>query len=167
MAVLCVLLVISCFYDYRESRIPNLLLLGLLLAGAAENLLENGGMGSGIFLLKAAAVTALLYPFFKIGTVGAGDVKLMGICAGYFPGDRILHFLFFSMLVAAIFSLIKLWRYKNMCERLCYLGEYLTDVMQTGNWHLYLKDQRQRKVAGLCLSGPILIGALLHWGGVY
>ncbi|MCM1044766.1 MAG: A24 family peptidase [Candidatus Gastranaerophilales bacterium] len=166
MAVLCFLLLLACCFDYIRQKIPNLLLLGILAAGLVDAF-RGGGMGIPIFIARSLAVIAAFYPFFRIGTIGAGDIKLLGICAGYFSGGRILSFLFVSMLVSAIFSLIKLCREKNIRQRLLYLGEYVTDVVRTGNLRLYFEDKRELKAAGICLSGPVLISALMSWGGVY
>ncbi|MCM1184929.1 MAG: A24 family peptidase [Lachnoclostridium sp.] len=167
MTALCLFLAVAAFFDYSKGKIPNPLLIIMLLAGAGQSFGMGGAAGGGVFLAEVVMITALLYPLFMIGTVGAGDVKLLGICAGYFPRDKILYFLFFSMLWAAIFSLIKLWRMKNVKERLLYLGEYLMEVAQTGKWRLYMENERERRTAGICMSGPVLISALLYMGGVY
>ena len=37
---------------------------------------------------------AFLYPFFRIGALGAGDVKLFGVTAGYLPFEKIFYFSF-------------------------------------------------------------------------
>lgn len=166
MAVLCFMLLLACCFDYSRHKVPNLLLAGMAAAGLAEAFHE-GGAGVPFYLLKAVIVTGFLYPLFRIGTVGAGDVKLLGVCAGYFPGDRILIFLFFSMLVSAIFSLMKLWKDRNARERFIYLWEYVAEVTRTGRFRLYFEDRGAFRAAGICLSGPVLISALLHWGGVY
>lgn len=167
LAALCFLLLLACCFDYSKRRIPNLLLAGTLVIGLAEAFGGGGGREVLFFLIRMAVVILTLYPFFRIGTVGAGDVKLLGVCAGYFPSDKILLFLFFSMLLSAAFSLMKLWREKNVKERFAYLGEYLTDVIRTGNLRLYFKNKKELNAAGICLSGPILISAMMHWGGIY
>lgn len=167
MAVLCFLLLLACYFDYSRRKIPNLLLLGILVMGLEEAFRGGGGGAVLLFLVRMAVVILALYPLFRIGAVGAGDVKLLGVCAGYFPGDRILFFLFFSMLLSAAFSLMKLWREKNAMERFVYLGEYLTDVLRTGNLRLYFENRKELRAAGICLSGPILISVLMYWGGIY
>lgn len=168
MTALCLFLMSAVYYDYSRGKIPNPLLVVMLLVGAGQSFWSGGAAGGGAFLAATMIVTALLYPLFMIGTVGAGDVKLLGICAGYFPWNKILYFLFFSMLVAAIFSLIKLWKMKNAKERFLYLGEYLMEVAQTKKWRLYMENERELKAAaGLCMSGPIFVSALLYMGGVY
>lgn len=166
LAVLCFLLLLACCFDYIRQKIPNLLLLGILAAGLADAF-RGGGIEVPLFIVRGLAVIAVFYPFFRIGTIGAGDVKLLGICAGYFSGGRILSFLFVSMLVSAIFSLIKLCREKNIKQRLLYFGEYVADVIRTGNLRLYFEGKGEFKAAGICLSGPVLISALMSWGGVY
>lgn len=85
-------------------------------------------------------VMFLLYPFFRLGGLGAGDVKLLGICAGYFHRDKILSFLFCSLLIAAIFALIKM------------MTEHCT---------------RERLKMRIPLAGPVLCSVLLSAGGVY
>lgn len=166
MALLCFLLLLACCFDYIRQKIPNPLIMGILAAGLAEAFSGGGGMGILYFIVKGLVVTAAFYPFFRIGTIGGGDVKLLGACAGYFSGDRILIFLFISMLISALFSLIKLCREKNGKQRLWYLGEYVAEVARTGNLRLYFEDRRDFKTAGICLSGPVLISTLLCWGGV-
>lgn len=173
MAALCLLLAAAGYYDYSKGKIPNFLLIGMLLVGAARSLWHQGAQGGAFlaaaaFLIPMIGITALLYPLFKIGAVGAGDVKLLGICAGYFPWDKIFSFLLVSMLAAATFSLMKLWQKQNAKDRFRYLAEYLLEVAKTGEWSLYVQNEQEwRKAAGLCMSGPVLISALLYVGGVY
>lgn len=163
----CVLLVIACGYDYLQHRIPNSLLLLLFFTCIGRHL-----FGACIFLfffclVKMAGVMLLAYPLFKIGCIGAGDVKLLGICGGCLPVCKIPSFLFFSLLSAAVFSLIKIHKEHNAKERLVYLWRYLTVTAQTGKWSLYLENEKERKAAGICLSGPIFLSVLFYLGGAY
>lgn len=166
MTILCALLAVACVSDYGRGKIPNLLVLLTALAGAGRDYLDTGPGGAVRFLICACCVMLLFYPFFRIGMMGAGDVKLLGAAAGYFPVKDIFYFLFFSMLIAAIISVIKLVREGSAWERLRYFCEYCADVARTGNWKLYFSE-RGKVFGGVCLSGPVLVSALLHWGGVY
>lgn len=124
--------------------------------------------GTGVtYVLSILLMIFLLYPFFKLGALGAGDVKLLGICAGFLQYDKILQFLFFSLLAAAIFSLIKLIRERSAGERLSYLGSYLLDVARSGQWSLYIANEREARRTGVALAGPILVSVFLYMGGVY
>lgn len=138
VGVLCVFLAIACGHDYRERRIPNYVILGIAVTGAGWRLYQERAPGAFWYLAQAVLVMAALYPFFKTGGLGAGDVKLLGVTAGYLPAEKILGFLFCSLLAAAVISLVKILR---------------------------RADTRVRR--GVCLSGPVLVSILLFLGGVY
>ena len=71
--------------DVRTGKIPNILVLFLALFQTVYIVISKfvfntpALSGSLIFerLFAAAAVFSLLYPFFKLGGLGAGDVKLL------------------------------------------------------------------------------------------
>lgn len=116
------------------------MLLVILIAGLLRSLGNQGGSGLLFFLAAMTMLVVMLYPFFKIGALGAGDVKLFGVCSGYLSHNRILYFLFFSLLIAAIFSLINLMAKRNF------------------------KDYRKTRIP---LAGPVFCSVLLYIGGVY
>lgn len=167
MAALCVFLAVACGCDYRCRKIPNGLIAVTAVLGMARRLWNGGAGGLFAYLAAAAVVTALMYPFFRIGGLGAGDVKLFGVTAGYLPFEKVLTFLFFSLLVTAIISLFKMWKEDNFGERMRYLSEYLADVAGNGGWRLYMKNGVDEPAAGVCMAGPMLVSVLLCWGGVY
>lgn len=167
MAALCVFLLAACGYDYKDNRIPNYLVIGMAIVGLGYRFWGGGYAGLLAYLGQAAVVTVSLYPFFKIGSLGAGDIKLLGAAAGYLPCGKILAFLFWSLLIAAVFSLIKMWRNHNFRERIGYLSGYLAEIARSGSWRLYLENERDRQSSGIRLSGPVLVSALLYWGGIY
>ena len=169
---LCGLLSVACVYDYIGRRIPNYLLVIMLVTGLGGGVLKATSEMEQIiwvvhFLMVMIIVVAVFFPFYKIGTIGAGDVKLFAVCAGYFSTNQIMYFLFYSMLVSALFIFIRFAMKKDMKERFGYLVQYTTDVMKSGRLRLYIKDKEERKKCSICLAGPVLLGVLLHLGGVY
>lgn len=167
MEALCLFLVAACGFDYRWNKIPNLLILMIAVVGALQHWATGGTEGALWYLGTAVLVAAVLYPLFIIGSLGAGDVKLLGVTAGYLPFKKILLFLFVSLLIAAMISLVKMWKKNNFTERLRYLFAYLADVWHSGNFKLYLENEADRQAVGICLSGPVLLAVLLYWGGFY
>ena len=167
LGVLCIFLLIACYFDYCRRRIPNGLLGTMLASGILICIWREGTKGILHFGCKMAVVILFLYLLFKIGTLGAGDVKLFGVCAGYFPGNKILYFLFFSLLIAAVVSILKILAEHNAKERICYLSEYLLEVARSGNWQLYISDQKEMHKNSICLAGPVLGSVLLYIGGVF
>lgn len=139
----------------------------MLLYNAGCGFRLQGGAGGVQFLTAAILTGAVLYPVFRIGAFGAGDVKLFGICAGALPDEKILWFLFYSLLMASAFSIGKMIIRGNMRERFSYFAEYVRDVVQTGNLKLYIKNAADCGEYGVCLAGPVLGGMLLYCGGVY
>ncbi len=119
------------------------------------------------YLASALLTTMLFYFFFWIGTVGAGDVKMLGVCAGFFPWNKVLYFLFFALAIAVMFALCKMYLERNMKERLYYLGEYLWDVLRCGRWKLYFTAERRETKTGICMAGPVFCSALMYMGGIY
>lgn len=165
MAVFVLLLGIACYCDYQRRKIPNKLLFVMFLLGLGQQSVAGGG---GIcFVVRCAVVLCLLYPLFRIGALGAGDVKLYGVCGGFLPGEKFLFFFFVSMLIAAVISLLKMIKEGNVTERVRYLGDYLFSVICSGKVRLYIENEKDKKKAGICLAGPILISVLLGMGGIY
>ena len=90
--------VVAAVCDVRSGRIPNLLTFG----GAAVALiyaLATGGISSlGFAAAGWLAGAALFFPFFALGGMGAGDVKLMAALAAWFgPGDAVWLAMFAAM----------------------------------------------------------------------
>ena len=67
----------ACVTDLRWRRIPNLMVLSGLCAGFALNAWAGGLLGLGRSFLGAALGLVLFLPFFALGGMGAGDVKLL------------------------------------------------------------------------------------------
>lgn len=130
-------------------------------------LATHGYVGLLEYLASALLTIVMFYFFFWIGAMGAGDVKILGVCAGFFPWNKVLYFVFFALFIAALFALCKMCLERNMKERLCYLGEYLWDVFRCGRWKIYFAGERECAGTGICMAGPVFCSALLYMGGVY
>lgn len=124
-------------------------------------------MGLTDYIKTDVIVLLLLYPLFKIGAIGAGDVKLFAVTAGYLSGKAVICFLTYSLLIAGLFSIIKLLKEQNGLERIYYSCSYMAEVLRTGKWRLYFRNAAEKRQAGICLSGPVFLSILLYLGGVY
>jgi len=136
------------------------------IIGLAYSLTQREPVQTVYSIFLGAAVCLILYPLFKIGALGAGDIKLYGASTIYFSFDLFLKFFLLSMVLAALVSLIKLIRDQNGVERLKYFVAYLAEVFRRGEFQLYFENEAQRNSASICLAGPMLLSLLLCLGGV-
>lgn len=167
MLVLCLFLGIACYYDYRWGRIPNWLVMISFSIGILRSAYMSGAGGMLRFLIQGSIVILFFYPLFAIGTFGAGDLKLFGVCCGFLPEDHILSFLFFALLFAAVHSFIRFTRREDCIERFLYFISYVKEVADSGRWKLYWHDREEMKSASVCLAGPILLSMIMYVGGLY
>ena len=82
-SVLTSLLLVAAFIDWREHRIPNLLV-GLLLIIGGYLYLQAWNFDLFIWgCLGLLTGLVLFLPFYAMRGMGAGDVKLMAVCGFY------------------------------------------------------------------------------------
>ncbi|MDE6620622.1 MAG: A24 family peptidase [Lachnospiraceae bacterium] len=120
--------------------------------------------------LGAAAIIFLaFYPFYRIGALGAGDVKLfmmMGCHCSELGVNGIICYLFGTMTIAAAITIVKMIAYAESRERLFYLGRYLRKAAMTGALDTYQIDKKQKRCV-VRLSIPAFISLLLMCAGMY
>ena len=156
-------------WDIRSGKIPNILLMVLLIIKITKVEASFAGMipdrtvviegiisGIGCIVL----MVILLFPFFSIGALGAGDIKLTAVSALGFK-DPVLFFLT-VFVMALLMGVVKLLAGGKFLERLRYLKEYLTGVVVSGTVSPYLTDISERRSYSLHLSLPILAAFLIH-----
>jgi len=94
---LCVVALAAAWFDVRERRLPNLLTVSAL--AVALLLRVPGGFGAlGEGALGALLGFGLALPFFLVGGLGGGDVKLLTAVGGFLGPDN----LWFALLVMAL-----------------------------------------------------------------
>src|SRR5262245_9642334 len=72
------IVLIAVVWDLRTRRIPNVLTFGATIAALAVHWYFGGFTGAGRTLGGWAVGFAFFFPFFALGGMGAGDVKLVG-----------------------------------------------------------------------------------------
>ncbi len=165
--VFFVLLCIACVQDVRRGKISNMLVVSVWITGIFYACFVDGQSGVMQALIGMGAYLAVLYPLFKMGVLGAGDVKLMVAMAGVFRGEeKLLYFVWVWILAAAI-SLVKMLYQGNALERLEYFFSYVRDLVMFGEWQFYHQEREQlgKRDRSICMSVPMLIGFMLCVGG--
>ncbi len=166
MGILIGVFCVALFMDWQFYRIPNICIVagmaaGLILTGVSYPITEL------VTLLGTVTVVFLfLYPFYLLGALGAGDIKLFMMTACYVRGEQLMCYLLVLMILAALMSIFKMILYTESRARLFYLGRYVRKVILTGVIDTYQVDKTQRK-SMIRLSIPAFISLLLMCAGIY
>jgi prepilin peptidase CpaA len=153
--------VTACVWDLSTRRVPNALTFGAAGAAIAFALWQNGAAGMGWSLAGWLTATALFFPFFALGGLGAGDVKLLGALGAWLGGvSASLYLACFTALAGGVMALVVMLS-RN------YLGQGLSNL-----WMLLLfwRTSGFRPLPEVTLQGsrgpklayalPIAVGAL-------
>jgi prepilin peptidase CpaA len=82
--------------DLRTRRIPNVLTFGAAAAAIGFTALESGVYGTLTPLCAWFVGAALFFPFFALGGMGAGDVKLLAALAAWLGPVDAVYMAFFA-----------------------------------------------------------------------
>ena len=163
------LLAVACYFDYRKAKIPNWLILVGLVSAIGITVWEAlilGPVLTSVFdmVVRIGITTVVLYPLFKIGVLGAGDVKLCALCAAFLKAGDFVQVFVITLILAAVTGVCKLLILGNVKERIYYLVSYGKDVVQFGVWKPYWNKENlyRRKDASVRMAGPLLAAVLLH-----
>ena len=95
--------------DVRTRRIPNVLTLAAAVAALVFGFVSTGVWGLGMSAAGWLVGAALFFPFFALGGMGAGDVKLLAALGAWVgPADAVWLAIFASIaggVLAAVVSL--------------------------------------------------------------
>lgn len=102
--LLLLLLAVSVWTDFREHRIPNWVVFSGFLVVIGSHTIAGGLMsglqaaGSGLFGM------ALFAPLYMLEKMGAGDVKLLGVCGAYFGVVGVFWIAMYTLIAGAILA---------------------------------------------------------------
>lgn len=163
------LLLLSALADLKTDRIPNGFILLGIACGIAGSLLSGRAL-SGI-LVSMFLAFLLMYPLYKIGAFGAGDVKLLVLIGSFQNIGETTVILAGAFVIGAGFSLAKLTVERNGRERLWYFFSYLREIWRTGHWKVYGEDFKQDYHTycknKIHFAVPILFSAVCRIGGLF
>lgn len=171
--VIILLLITVAFIDVRSHKIPNLMTVMIMLAAilsiAYDILLGHVTVREILLrIVTAILIILFLFPFFSVGAIGAGDVKL--ILAASIAMESPWLFLLITFLTAALFSLGKLIWGNNLKERILKFRLFIKSVFLYQSVTLYEDSQTQIKEKlkyNIHLSVPILIASCIClWGKI-
>ncbi|HTM35097.1 MAG TPA: prepilin peptidase [Vicinamibacterales bacterium] len=101
---------VACLTDLRSARIPNVLTFSAVAAALVFHAAAPGGLGlqaAGLGLLVGLLV---FFPFFALGAMGAGDVKLMAALGAWLGWYGAINVALFGAVAGGVLAIIvSLW----------------------------------------------------------
>lgn len=167
-SLLLLLLILAALADLKTDHIPN----GFIVVGITTGLAGSHSFGPGLShsVISVFLAFLLLYPLFKIGTLGAGDIKVLMMTGVFFHTKEFLTVLAASFVAGAALSAMKLITERNMKERLFYLLSYVSEVVRSRHWKLYEEslnnDYEAYRRNKIHFTIPVLFAVMLRMGGL-
>jgi prepilin peptidase CpaA len=146
-------------WDLSAGRIPNSLTFGAAIVAICVHVYMGGWTAAGMSLAGWAAGVALFFPFFALGGMGAGDVKLLGAIGAWLGPMTVVWVALFSSIAGGVMALV-----------VALASGYLTEAI-TNIWGLltYWRIVGPRPSPALTLSnhrGPRLAYAVPMFAGL-
>lgn len=161
---LLLILLLAVIWDFYKGKIPNILILTGVLTGTIFLVYQYGMKEILSHIPGILFPIILLFPLYKIGTLGAGDLKLFSILGFYFTFFETLFCMFTAFWVGAIISLfVLLWR-KNLQERIWYFLNFLKECFSGGQFQYYYLNSNEEKdvKSKIHFSLPIFISVIFY-----
>jgi prepilin peptidase CpaA len=92
--------------DLATRRIPNLLTFGTALAAFLVHGYVGGWSGAGLSLAGWLVGAAFFLPFFALGGMGAGDVKLIAALGAWLGPSTIVWVALYSSITGGVLALL-------------------------------------------------------------
>ncbi len=158
-----ILLTAAAVSDLRSERIPNPWICIGLAAAALLRALSWTSFGWGGFFLGMLIPFLICWIPFRMGAIGAGDVKLLIALGALNGGSNVFYCIFFSFLFAAGISLGKLLSLRQFRASLIQLFQYFHGIFSQGKIELY--EGRYAKGHTIHFAVSVFLG-YLAWLGV-
>jgi len=152
---------VACVTDLRDRRIPNVLTFGAALVALVVHAFVGGA--SGIVTSGAGWLVgvALFFPFFALGGLGAGDVKLLGAIGAWLGPYPVLYVALYSSLAGGLFALIVALEAGYLREAFRNLGYLAMFWKAHGLRRVEGFDLASSKSPRLAYAIPVLAGVLV------
>lgn len=161
-AVLIGLLTVSVAMDLLCGKIYNEWILLMLMVGLCFSAWNDGIQGLFLAIASGSIPLIILFPLFRLGGIGGGDVKLFMVVGSFLSIRQILVCMIVSFVTGAVMSLFKMLKERNLIDRLRYLVSYVCGVFQNKELYLYKSGKKEK----IHFAPAVLIGTALVVGGI-
>lgn len=147
--------------DVRARRIPNVLTFGAAAAAVLFHLVTGGIGGLGTALGGWAAGTALFLPFFLLGGMGAGDVKLLAALGAWLGPRDAMWLAVYASLAGGVMAVVVALVQGYLATALRNVWTLLTYWALVGPKPLPSLTLERGEAPRLAYAVPIFVGTLV------
>ncbi|MCC8029041.1 MAG: A24 family peptidase [Lachnospiraceae bacterium] len=148
--------------DLHTDRIPNSLICTGLAAGFLLMILPRTAYGWPGCLAGLLIPLMICWIPFRMGAIGAGDVKLLMVIGCLNGGRDVFYCIFLSFLLAAGISLGRLLSLRQFKSSLMLCFQYFQRTLLQRKMELY--PERHRKYHTIHFSVAVFFGYAAWWG---
>ncbi len=105
-AAVLVIGAVACVTDLRSRRIPNVLTFGAAVAAVVFGAVTGGLAGLGWSLAGWAVGCAAFLPWFLLGGMGAGDVKLLAALGSWAGPSAAVWMALYAGVAGGVFAIV-------------------------------------------------------------
>lgn len=130
MGFLFFYLISATYYDLREYRIPNQLILFGLGTSLPYQLFNKGWYGFVWWGMGILVPFILLFILYLFHMIGAGDIKLFSAVGGFLGIYQVIQVIILAFFIGAVMSIIQMIRFRNFGYRMQYLANYIHTLVR-------------------------------------
>ena len=165
IVVLFFILTAGSYFDIKEHRIPNRLVLIGVVTGVFLYGWEAGNHAvlweAMLFLSRFFAVTALFFLLFLTRMIGAGDIKIIALILGYLGYGNGFSAVAAGFIIGAFWSLILMTMKGYTFQRFSYFLTYVRSLIHTKKITAYYSSARDGYDAVIPLGFCMFLGTIL------
>ncbi len=155
---------VAALIDLRSQRIPNVLTFGAAIAALLFTLSSDGVTGVGGALAGWVVGLLLFLPFFVLGGMGAGDVKLLAALGAWLGPLMIVWVALYSAMAGGILALALSVKQGYLQQALLNLRLLLTHFRVSGLRSMPALTLDTGRGPRLAYAVPIAVGtAIALW----
>lgn len=159
------IVIVAVVQDFKSMKISNRLILTGLLLSLAFGFLTYGMSQIPYILLNISFPVIILYLFYLLGALGAGDIKLFSIIGGFTNLKTLTSCMVAAFIAGAVIGIIKML-YNHNLQFSLFKGQQFVKGLFLGNVSSYRETMAEERNL-MHFSPAILFGLLAAMGWEY
>lgn len=156
MFILYGFMIVAVITDLRFGKISNRLILTGIGVALIRRLLQEGCVGLLTGVIQISFPVIILYLFFLIGALGAGDIKLFSLVGGFVNFRELVTCIMAAFVLGAVWALVKLLISRRLFCCIRSGSKYLWSVMG-GDREGYRKTSENTIPFSVVILGGLIV----------